>query len=111
MYSTDNGFRLSLQDLIRKPSNKAKAFTKKRALPNRATRISARPLCMPVLSAKEHDPHVKAYFQHLVDKGKLPLQALCAVMRKLLHTIHGILKHNQPFANPPPFYAIPAIEN
>jgi transposase len=64
-------------------------------------------LYMPALSAKQHDPHVKAYFQHLVDNGKKPLQALCAVMRKLLHAIHGMLKFNTPFDNSR-FYAIPA---
>jgi len=62
-------------------------------------------LYIPALSAKEHDPYVKAYFQHLVDNGKLPLQAVCAVIRKLLHAIHGMLKHNQPFDNTR-FYAI-----
>lgn len=64
-------------------------------------------LYMPAMSAKQHDPHVKAYFQHLVDNGKKPLQALCAVMRKLLHAIHGMLKHDKPFDNSR-FYAIPA---
>jgi transposase len=64
-------------------------------------------LYMPALSAKQHDPYVKAYFQHLVEKGKLPLQALCAVMRKLLHAIHGMLKYDMPFDNTR-FYAIPA---
>jgi transposase len=64
-------------------------------------------LYMPALSAKQHDPYVKAYFQHLVDNGKKPLQALCAVMRKLLHAIHGMLKHDKPFDNTR-FYAIPA---
>ena len=63
-------------------------------------------LYMPALSAKQHDPYVKAYFQHLVDNGKLPLQALCAVMRKLLHAIHGMLKYDKPFDNTR-FYAIP----
>lgn len=63
-------------------------------------------LYMPALSAKQHDPHVKAYFQHLVDNGKKPLQAVCAVMRKLLHAIHGMLKHDKPFDNTR-FYAIP----
>jgi hypothetical protein len=47
------------------------------------------------------------YFQHLVNNGKKPLQAVCAVMRKLLHAIHGMLKHDQPFDNTR-FYAIPA---
>lgn len=64
-------------------------------------------LYMPALSAKQHDPHVKAYFQHLVDNGKRPIQAVCAVMRKLLHAIHGMLKHDKPFDNTR-FYAIPA---
>ncbi len=64
-------------------------------------------LYMPALSAKQHDTHVKAYFQHLVDNGKKPLQAVCAVMRKLLHAIHGMLKHDMPFDNAR-FYAIPA---
>lgn len=64
-------------------------------------------LYMPALSAKQHDPYVKAYFQHLVDNGKKPLQALCAVMRKLLHAIHGMLKHDKQFDNTR-FYAIPA---
>lgn len=67
-------------------------------------------LYMPALSAKEHDPYVNAYFQHLIDNGKLPIQAVCAVMRKLLHAIHGMLKHNQPFDNTR-FYAIPISEN
>jgi len=60
------------------------------------------------LSAKQHDPHVKAYFQHLVDNGKKPLQAVCAIMRKLLHAIHGMLKHNMPYHNTR-FYALPVF--
>ena len=64
-------------------------------------------LYMPALSATQHDPYVRAYSRHLVDNGKKPLQALCAVMRKLLHAIHGMLKHDKPFDNTR-FYAIPA---
>ena len=64
-------------------------------------------LYMPALSAKQHDLHVNAYFQHLVvDNGIEKMQAVCAVMRKLLHAIHGMLKHNKPFENTR-FYAIP----
>jgi len=64
-------------------------------------------LFMPALSARTHDPHVQAYFEHLVAAGKKPLQAICAVMRKLLHAIHGMFKNNQPFDNTR-FYALPA---
>lgn len=64
-------------------------------------------LYMPALSAKAHDPYVKAFFEHLLAMGKTPLQAVCAVMRKLLHAIHGMLTNNQPFDNTR-FYAIPS---
>ena len=84
-----------------------KSVHKKARLSKAGNRHIRSALYMPALSAKQHDPHVKAYFQHLVDNGKLPLQAVCAVMRKLLHAIHGMLKDNKPFDNTR-FYAIPA---
>ncbi len=64
-------------------------------------------LYLPALSAKRHDPYVKGFFEHLVSNGKTPLQAVCAVMRKLLHAIHGMFAHDQPFDNQR-FYAPPA---
>jgi transposase len=84
-----------------------KSVHKKTRISKAGNRHIRSALYMPALSAKQHDPHVKAYFQHLADNGKLPLQALCAVMRKLLHAIHGMLKHDKPFDNTR-FYAIPA---
>jgi transposase len=62
-------------------------------------------LYMPALNAKAHDPYVKAYFSHLIAMGKTPLQAVTAVMRKLLHALHGMLTNKQPFDNTR-FYAI-----
>jgi transposase len=67
-------------------------------------------LYMPAMSAKAHDPYVKAYFQHLLTMGKTPMQGLCAVMRKLLHALHGMLTNNAPFDNTR-FYAIPTENN
>ena len=64
-------------------------------------------LYMPALSAKAHDPHVRGFFEHLIANGKTKMQGVCAVMRKLLHAIHGMLTHNQPFDNSR-FYALPA---
>ena len=64
-------------------------------------------LYMPALSAKTHDPHVKGFFDHLIANGKTPMQAVCAVMRKLLHALHGMMTHNQPFDNSR-FYKLPA---
>src|SRR6266478_69658 len=54
-------------------------------------------LYMPALVAIQHEPNVKAFYDKLVAAGKKPLQALVAVMRKLLHAIWGMLKHEQDF--------------
>jgi hypothetical protein len=88
-------------------THQARVSMRKRAHLKRVTAISV-PRYMPALSAKQHDPHIRAYFLHLVANGKKPLQAVCAVMRKLLHAIHGMLKHDQPFDNTR-FYAIPKV--
>lgn len=56
-----------------------------------------RALFMPALVASNHEPRIKAYYQNLLANGKAKMQALIAVMRKLLHTIHGMLEHDQDF--------------
>lgn len=54
-------------------------------------------LFLPAMVAAQHEPRVKAYYQKLLDKGKKPMQALVAVMRKLLHAIHGMFRHDADF--------------
>jgi transposase len=54
-------------------------------------------LYMPALVAIQHEPNVKAFYDKLVAGGKKPMQAVVAVMRKLLHAIWGMLKHDQDF--------------
>jgi len=54
-------------------------------------------LYMPALVAIQHQPNVKAFYNKLVAAGKKPMQAVVAVMRKLLHAIWGMLKHDQDF--------------
>lgn len=54
-------------------------------------------LYMPALTACHHDPHIRAFYEKLIARGKKPLQAIVAVMRKLLHAIYGMLKHGQDF--------------
>jgi transposase len=63
-----------------------------------------RALFMPALVAVRHDAHVKAFFDKLVGRGKTPLQAYVAVMRKLLHAIYGMFKTHTDFV-PEKFYA------
>lgn len=52
-------------------------------------------LYFPAMVAIRHDPHVKAYYQHLIERGKKPMQAIVAVMRKLLLAIWGMFKNNE----------------
>jgi transposase len=54
-------------------------------------------LYMPALVAVQYEPHVRAFYEQLVAAGKTPRQALVAVMRKLLHAIHGMLKTQTDF--------------
>ena len=67
---------------------------KKPRLSKAGNRHVRQALYMPALSAKQHDPHVRAYFEQLLARGKKPCSAV-AVMRKLLHAIQGMLKHQQ----------------
>jgi transposase len=54
-------------------------------------------LYMPALSASYHDPNINRFKQTLTGRGKKPLVAQTAVMRKLLHSIYGMLKNDTPF--------------
>ena len=54
-------------------------------------------LFMPALVAVRHDPYRGAFYQHLLAKGKFKMQALVAVMRKLLHAIHAMFKNHEPY--------------
>jgi transposase len=54
-------------------------------------------LYMPALVAVQRDPNVKAFYDKLIGSGKKPLQAYVAVMRKLLHSIHGMFSSVQDF--------------
>jgi transposase len=56
-----------------------------------------RALYMPALVAIVHEPHLRAFYEHLLARGKTKMQALVAVMRKLLHAIFGMFKHHQTF--------------
>jgi hypothetical protein len=52
---------------------------------------------MPTPVAIRRQPNLRTFYKHLRDGGKLKMVALIAVMRKLLHAIYGMLKHQQPF--------------
>ena len=48
------------------------------------------------VASRPHEVHVKAFYDQLIARGKKPLQAIVAVMRKLLHSIWGMLRHDHP---------------
>lgn len=54
-------------------------------------------LWMPTLVAVRKNPWLRAYYQRLRARGKLPKVALIAAMRKLLHAVYTVAKHRRPF--------------
>jgi transposase len=54
-------------------------------------------LWMPTLVAVQRNPWLKAHYERLRARGKLPKVALVACMRKLLGAIYSVAKHRRPF--------------
>jgi transposase len=54
-------------------------------------------LWMPTLAAVKHNPWLRAFYDRLIARGKLPKVALTAAMRKLLHAIYSVAKNQKPF--------------
>lgn len=54
-------------------------------------------LWMPTLTAVRCNPWLRAHYQRLRARGKLPKVALVACMHKLLLAIYAVAKHRQPF--------------
>jgi transposase len=63
-------------------------------------------LYMATLSAIKHNPVIKEFYQHLLDKGKLKKVALTACMRKLLVILNTMVKTGQDWKSPLPSPAI-----
>jgi transposase len=56
-----------------------------------------RALWMPTLTAVRFNPWLRAHYQRLRARGKLPKVALIACMHKLLFAIYSVAKHRKPF--------------
>jgi transposase len=54
-------------------------------------------LYMPAMVAAREEPHVRSFYQKRIAGGLKPIQALVAVERKLLHSIHGMWASNSDF--------------
>lgn len=71
---------------------------------NARTRISKtgssalrRAFYMPAIVAMKHNTVLQAFAQRLKQAGKKGKVLVCALMRKLVHIVYGVLKSNQPF--------------
>ena len=75
--------------------------------PKEVTNISELPcICLPWWPF-DTLPNIKAFYENLLGRGKEKMQAIVAVMRKLLIAIWGMFKNDENF-NPDKFYRIPA---
>jgi len=54
-------------------------------------------LWMPTLTATQRNPWLKAHYDRMRARGKLPKVALVACMRKLLTAVYSVAKHRRPF--------------
>ena len=52
---------------------------------------------MPALAVSKMDNPLGAFYTRLREKGKKPMVAMMALMRKLLHIVFGVLKHLNPY--------------
>jgi hypothetical protein len=52
---------------------------------------------MPVLTAVQRNAWIRAYYQRLLARGKLPKVAVIAAMRKLLVAVYTVAKTRRPF--------------
>lgn len=74
------------------------SVNKKARISKAGNRYLRMALYMPALSATRHERHVRGYYHHLVEtRGLKKIQAVCAVMRKLLHALHGMLRNRTTF--------------
>ena len=54
-------------------------------------------LFMPAICATRYNPMLQTFYERLRQRGKSKMAAVGAVMRKLLHIVYGVLKHQRPF--------------
>jgi len=87
------------------------SVSKKPRISKVGNRYIRQALYMPALVACRFEPNIKGYYHHLIDdNGLKKVQAICAVMRKLLHAIHGMLRANKKFEGSR-FYTLPIEAN
>ena len=78
-----------------RPYDSGKSTHKPRRITKAGNRYLREALYFPAMVASQRDPNVKAFYDKPIERGKKPLQALAAVMGKLLLAIWGMFKNNE----------------
>ena len=73
------------------------SVNRKKGISKRGNKRLRCALFMAALTAVRNDENVKRFHNTLIARGKKPIQALVAVMRKLLHSIWGMFLNNTTF--------------
>lgn len=88
-----------------RPYESGTSTNKPRRISKNGNRYLREALYFPALVASRNDPHVKAYYDKLIARGKKPMQVIVAIMRKLLLAIWGMFKNGERW-NGEKFYKI-----
>ena len=80
-----------------KPFNSGTSVHANTRLSKTGSSALRRAFYMPALVAMQHNPILRAFALRLKQAGKKGKVIVCAVMRKLVHIIYGVLKSNRPF--------------
>ena len=75
-----------------RPVESGTSVNKPRRITKHGNKYLRSALYMPALVATQHSKSVKAYYNKLIDSGKKKIQALVAVMRKLLLCLWGMFE-------------------
>jgi transposase len=74
-----------------------KSVEKRPRISRGGSRPLPRALYLPALVALRRDPYLRRFYQNLLLRGKARLQAIVAVMRKLLHALFAMFRTNRPY--------------
>jgi transposase len=87
-----------------------KSINKKSRLSKSGNKYIREALYMSAMQMTYRNKNVAAYYEHMQDdNGLKKRQAICAIMRKMLMAIHGMIRDNAAF-NSSKFYRIPATK-
>lgn len=80
-----------------RPFQSGTSINGKTIISKKGNKLLRKALFFPAMVAIQRDDTVKKFYVDMLHKGKEKMQAIIAVMRKMLHAIFGMFKHNAEF--------------